>query len=97
MGWLPCKRLALSCDRTVVTITALARLAVTLICARRLPKNWSRMQVKLLNRRRWKTRLELANAMFDYLEIFPNRRRRHSALGWLTPMEFENRPSMTVA
>ena len=58
---------------------------------------WSRMQVELLDRRRWRTRLELANAMFDYLEIFHNRRRRHSALGWLTPMEFENRPSMTVA
>ncbi len=51
---------------------------------------WSRMQVELLNRRRWRTRLELANAMFDYLEIFHNRRRRHSALGWLTPIEFEN-------
>jgi putative transposase len=35
--------------------------------------------------------------MFDYLEIFHNRRRRHSALGWLTRIEFENRPSMTVA
>ena len=58
---------------------------------------WSRMQVELLDRQRWRTRLELANAMFDYLEIFHNRRRRHSALGWLTPIEFENRPSMTVA
>ena len=58
---------------------------------------WSRMQVELLDRRRWRTRLELANAMFDYLEIFHNRRRRHSALGWLTPIEFENRPSRTVA
>ncbi len=58
---------------------------------------WSRMQVELLDRRRWRTRLELANAMFDYLEIFHNRRRRHSALGWLTPIEFENRPSITVA
>jgi putative transposase len=58
---------------------------------------WSRMQVELLDRQRWRTRLELANAMFDYLEIFHNRRRRHSALGWLTPMEFENRASITVA
>jgi putative transposase len=58
---------------------------------------WSRMQVEILDRQRWRTRLELANAMFDYLEIFHNRRRRHSALGWLTPIEFENRPSITVA
>ncbi|GCE76344.1 transposase [Cellulomonas biazotea] len=58
---------------------------------------WSRMQVELLDRHRWRTRLELANAIFDYLEIFHNRRRRHSALGWLTPVEFENRSTITVA
>jgi putative transposase len=45
---------------------------------------WGRMQTELLNRRRWKTRLELANAIFEYLEVFHNRRRRHSALGMLT-------------
>ena len=28
---------------------------------------------------------ELANALFEYLEIFHNRRRRHSSLGMLTP------------
>ena len=50
---------------------------------------WSRMQTELLDRRRWKTRVELANAIFEYLEIFHNRQRRHSALGWRTPVEFE--------
>lgn len=50
---------------------------------------WGRMQTELLNRKRWKTRIELANAMFEYLEIFHNRQRRHSALGMLTPIEFE--------
>jgi putative transposase len=52
---------------------------------------WSRMQVELLDRRRWRTRVELANAIFEYLEIFHNRQRRHSALGMLTPVEFETR------
>lgn len=51
---------------------------------------WSRMQVELLNRRCWNTRIELANAIFDYLEIFHNRQRRHSSLGMLTPIEYEN-------
>ncbi|WP_432571523.1 hypothetical protein [Kineococcus sp. SYSU DK005] len=38
ISWLlSCKRLALRYDTSVTTITALARLAVTLICARRLP------------------------------------------------------------
>jgi transposase InsO family protein len=50
---------------------------------------WGRMQTELLNRRRWRTRLELANAIFEYLEIFHNRRRRHSALGMLTPIQYE--------
>jgi transposase InsO family protein len=50
---------------------------------------WSRMQVELLDRQRWRTRVELANAIFEYLEIFHNRQRRHSALGMLTPVEFE--------
>ena len=52
---------------------------------------WSRMQVELLDRKRWSTRVELANAMFEYLEIFHNRKRRHSSLGMLTPVEFEAR------
>lgn len=46
---------------------------------------WSRIQVELLNRRRWNTRIELANAIFDYLEIFHNRQRHHRSLGTLTP------------
>jgi transposase InsO family protein len=51
---------------------------------------WARMQVELLNRRRWKTRVELAGAIHDYIEIWHNTRRRHSALQMLTPTEFEN-------
>ena len=52
---------------------------------------WSRMQVELLDRQRWKTRVELANAIFEYLEIFHNRRRRHSLLGMVSPVEYEVR------
>ena len=50
---------------------------------------WSRMQVELLDRQRWETRVALANAIFEYLEIFHNRQRRHSSLGMLTPVEYE--------
>jgi transposase InsO family protein len=49
----------------------------------------------VLNRQRWRTRVELANAIFEYLEIFHNRRRRHSALGMFTPVEYElRRPTL---
>jgi putative transposase len=51
----------------------------------------SRMQVELLDRKRWNTRVELATAIFEYIEIFHNLQRRHSALGMLTPIEFEAR------
>ncbi|ROZ42896.1 IS3 family transposase [Rhodococcus sp. WS3] len=50
---------------------------------------WGRMQTELLNRQRWRTRIELANAIFEYLEIFHNRQRRHSSLGMCTPIEYE--------
>ena len=50
---------------------------------------WGRVQTELLNRQRWRTRIELANALFEYLEIFHNRQRRHSSLGMLTPIEYE--------
>jgi transposase InsO family protein len=58
---------------------------------------WSRMQVELLDRQRWRVRIELANAIFEYLEIWHNRRRRHSALGWLSPIEFESNSKIVVA
>ena len=52
---------------------------------------WGRMQVELLNRHRWKTRIEPATAIHDYIEQFHNTRRRHSALGMRTPAEAEAR------
>ncbi|MER6976782.1 IS3 family transposase [Streptomyces carpinensis] len=52
---------------------------------------WARVQVELLDRKRWRTRLELSTALFEYLEIFHNRQRRHSALGMLSPVEYELR------
>ena len=53
------------------------------------------LKVELLDRQRWHTHVELASAIFEYLEIFHNRQRRHSSLGMLTPIEFEN--TFTVA
>jgi len=50
---------------------------------------WSRVQVELLDRQSWKTRLQLSTAMFDYIEMFHNRQRRHSQLNYRTPIEFE--------
>ena len=57
---------------------------------------WGRMQVELLNRKTWKTRIELATATHDYIELFHNTTRRHSALDMLTPSEYENHYQSTI-
>ncbi|MFC5298366.1 IS3 family transposase, partial [Brachybacterium tyrofermentans] len=50
---------------------------------------WSSMQIELLNRKKWNTRIELANAIFEYIEVFYNRRRRHSSLEYATPNDYD--------
>jgi Integrase core domain len=55
------------------------------------------MQVELLNRKRWQTRVELAAAIQHYIENFHSHRRRHSALNMLTPTEYENHYQSTIA
>jgi transposase InsO family protein len=50
---------------------------------------WSSMQNELPNRKKWKTRLELTNAIFDYVEVFYNRYRRHVSPDYVSPVEFE--------
>ena len=49
------------------------------------------LQLELLDRRRWETRHELAQAIFEYIEAFYNTQRRHSGLNYLTPIEYEYR------
>ena len=50
----------------------------------------------LIQRRSWPTKAEARTAVFDYIEAFYNRRRRHSTLGMLSPLEFENRTLMSA-
>ena len=49
------------------------------------------VQAELLDRRIWHTRRQLQTAFFDYVEVFYNRQRRHSTLGYLSPAEYERR------
>lgn len=49
------------------------------------------LQTELLDRRSWPTRAALTPAIFEYIEGFFNQRRRHSALGYLSPDEYEKR------
>lgn len=47
------------------------------------------LKKELVRRRSWPNRRELQGAVFDYIETFYNRERRHSTLGYLSPREFE--------
>ena len=47
------------------------------------------LKKELVNRRSWPSRLELQSAVFEYIEAFYNRQRRHSTLGMLSPVAYE--------
>ena len=42
------------------------------------------------------SRQEAVRAIFDYVEVFYNRQRSHSHLGYLSPVEFERRAGMAA-
>jgi putative transposase len=49
------------------------------------------LECELLSRSSLRTHAEARVALFDFIEVFYNRRRRHSALGYLSPESFERR------
>ena len=44
-----------------------------------------------VNRVRYRTRDEARTDLFDYIEVFYNRKRRHDYLGNISPADFEGR------
>lgn len=55
------------------------------------------LECELLDRHRFRTTSEARLAVFDYIETFYNRTRRHSALGYLAPTEYERMTVTTEA
>jgi transposase InsO family protein len=49
------------------------------------------LKVELVYQSQWRTRAEARSAIFEYIELYYNRRRKHSALGYRSPVEFEDR------
>jgi transposase InsO family protein len=47
------------------------------------------LECELLDRHRFKTQAEARIAVFDFIEGFYNRRRRHSSIGYLSPIDYE--------
>jgi putative transposase len=56
------------------------------------------LECELLDRHAWPTRQGLRTALFDFIEVFYNRQRRHSTLDYLTPADYEQQhPSAAPA
>lgn len=47
------------------------------------------LKTELIYDERYRTRQEAMLSVFEYIEVFYNRKRRHSALGYKSPAEFE--------
>jgi transposase InsO family protein len=46
---------------------------------------------ELLDQREWSTRAAARSAIFEYIEVWYNRQRRHSTLDYLSPSQYEQR------
>ena len=59
---------------------------------------FSRLKVELIYAENYQSVEEARSAIFEYIELFHNRTRRHSALGYISPREYERRYSnLTVS
>jgi len=48
------------------------------------------LKMELVHHRKYRTRQEARNDIFEYIEVFNNRKRLHSALNYRTPFEHES-------
>lgn len=53
------------------------------------------LEWELIQQRDWHTRAEARRSIFSYIELWYNRRRRHSTLGYLSPAEYEDQLALT--
>jgi transposase InsO family protein len=49
------------------------------------------LKVELVHRHKFRTREEAKRRIFEYVEMYYNRRRVHSTLGYVSPLEYERR------
>ena len=87
------------CQYTSGDYTALARANGVILSVSRKGECWDNavaesffatIKRELINDRAWPTRAGLQRAVFDYIESWYNTRRLHSALGYLSPAEYES-------
>ena len=47
------------------------------------------LKEECVERQNYQTRAEARNAVFEYIEVCYNRQRRHSSLGYVSPVTYE--------
>jgi putative transposase len=57
---------------------------------------WGSLKNELLHHQRYETRADAEAAITEYIEIFYNRQRRHSRLGFVPPAIFAERWSRSL-
>ncbi len=50
---------------------------------------WHTLKNELIHRRHFQNRAEAQQAIFEYIEVFCNRIKRHTAIGNVSPVDFE--------
>ena len=54
------------------------------------------LKTELTHHKRYRTRLEAKKEIFEYIEVFYNRQRRHSTIGYQTPLAYEAENQMAA-
>jgi putative transposase len=52
---------------------------------------WSTLKLELVHRRKFASHKQARTELFDFIEVFYNRQRRHTSLGGLSPANFETK------
>ena len=50
---------------------------------------WGKLKTELVYHERFRIKAQARAAVFEYIEVFYNRKRLHAALGYLSPEQFE--------
>ena len=57
---------------------------------------WSTLKEELVYQHSWPTRARARQAIFEFVEVFYNRQRRHSTIGMVAPAAFERNYALAL-
>lgn len=52
---------------------------------------WGKLKTEMVHHEHFATKAQARAAVFEYIEVFYNRKRLHAALGYISPVQFEER------